>query len=50
MTSAGGAATLERVVSYTETELLALRDGQVAAVHEAFANGSLETVTPDDLP
>lgn len=50
VTSAGGAATLERVVSYTETELLALRDGQVAAVHEAFANGSLETVTPDDLP
>jgi len=48
--SAGGAATLERLVSYTETELLALRSERIAAVHEAIDNGTLETVIPDDLP
>lgn len=48
--STGGAATLEKLVSYTETELLALRSERIAAVHGAIDSGIVETVTADDLP
>lgn len=48
--ASANAATFERVISYTETELLALQDGKVAAAHQALADGTLKTVSPDDLP
>lgn len=35
---------------YTETEQLALKDPKVRAALEAFHDGTLKTVTPDDLP
>lgn len=50
VTATENAATFERVVSYTETELLALQDSKVAADRQAFHEGTLKMVRPDDLP
>lgn len=44
------AATMTRVESYTETEILALQDAKIAAAHRAFHAGTTKTVSPDDLP
>lgn len=50
VTVAGNSATLDRVFSYTETELLALQSSKVAEARKDYRNGTLKTVTPKDLP